>query len=240
MKKIITSILGALALSSAAYAAFDIEVAAIGDIYSLSRTVTHVEKEAATSTVADSTSVVSSSGFFPDFGGRVALHYRVVDDVLIGLALGVHYDLPFGDKALIKEKGGEAAAEGTVTDALRRASSYLTIPVQAVIKYDIVEPADRLQLYLTVRGGVGISIDVAGTAPAASDYNPNYFGGLIDAGLGIEYYGAQLELFYKGQFLGGYTAASKVADSEPAFYNSYSYSNHGICVSLGYRFSEIF
>ena len=169
-----------------------------------------------------------------DFGARISANYLVAEDVYVGISTGVQYDLEFaGDVS--KQIGTASASEGAVLDEDKKGSSYLTIPVKANIKYDIAEVADNTNIYFTIRPGFSYSMDITSNAPTGYQASP--FGFLIDAGLGVEFYGAQLEAFYAGQFLSGYS--QEVANSDPVKYNTKAYSNHAICVSLGYRLKDI-
>lgn len=231
MNKFLKLALISAALSTSAFADWDLEIAGGASAYSLSRGTTHTDNSGAEAVKT----TYSTSGFFQDFRGRLSVNYMVAEDVYIGLSSGVNYEMEFAGKITKKVGAEDADTEFEADATAKEATNLLTIPVLANIKYDIAEVADNTNVYLALRGGLGITIDMAASAPTG--YEASYIGGLIDAGLGVEFYGAQLEVFYGGQFLGVYSKTEK--DNENKI-STIGYGNHGIYATLGYRAKDLF
>ena len=229
MNKFLKLALVSAALSTTALAEWDLEVAGGLDVYSLSRSTEHTDNSGAEAVKT----TYSTSGFLQDFRGRLSVNYMVAEDVYVGISSGVNYDMEFAGKITKKVGTADAVTDFEADAEAKQATNLLTVPVLANIKYDIAEVADNTNVYLTLRGGLGFTMDMATDTPKG--YEASYLGGLVDAGLGVEVYGAQVEVFYGGQFLGGYT---KKEDNEKN--STIGYSNHGIYVTLGYRVKDLF
>ena len=251
------ALLLAASTASTAFAAFDLKINAASG-YSLSRTGTvtgNVAADATDGPLAKVDGAVlgawSTSGLLNSFGGGLTGMYCVMDNLFIGLNAGVQWDLAFADKHSVTgaptwtnadSKNGTEAAELEVAAADQFGRSYLFIPIQLVLHYDIVAPMDNMNVYFEVAGGWSYAMDMSTKGLKDSAHftlaPTNAIGSswTVEAALGLEYYGVGLSAGYNLKLAG---AASADADAVLKTH-AFAYSHHMISVGLHYRLSNLF
>lgn len=266
MKKFLKSLV-AVALATTTLADFDLEFAANGGVYA-SRSSTIAWTQIVGDTAAATTSTAwSASGFVQNWGADVRGLYCVTDGLYLGLSVGVGQEFAF-PAIVMESKLAETAEEKTTVVANQTGTAYYLIPIKAVVKYDFNDVLlAESNMYLTARAGINYAINAnanalktgdryiavdsiyakTATTTAAVPHTINLLSNLaFDAGLGFEYMGAQLEVYFAYKSVGTTVAPGEVAinsataSTESETKASSAYVNYSGNVSLGYRLKDLF
>lgn len=232
MKKFLKTILAVTTMSTVAISStFDLEVALGSDVFTINRSVNR--RTRANEEAREQRTSHSEMNFFSSINSRVSFAMRVAESVSVGIATGYRFNTMLSEEVSVAV-GDAAASKQKIGEDIRGIARTHVIPMMFLIKHDMFQPINNMNIYLTIRAGMALGFIAKDTLEKFQNHARNMIGVLLDVGAGIEYWGAQLELGYMFQSLGGSSLKAAEGRTNTDVLSSQS---HALYATLGYRLS---